>query len=337
MVDFLDLKDYMSELVYEYVPGVHRVGQNKLNFRCPICGDGHKSTSKRGWFYLDTGSYYCWNAGCPANDHGMSGVRFLSEVSGKSIAEIKNELIAKAGTFKPNEYNLKSLDSMFSDNEQDEKRFRCIDEKVKDGIWSEELPLFASKYVEDRKLLEAPYLPKSFKFYYDKQLKRLVIPWTDDYYQERTLLRSQWKEPKYRFPPGVEKPIFGLDMIDPEFKYIFILEGAFDSVWCKNGIAAGALKLSNHQRDLLKPYENDFTIVWMPDNQHADKSSHDKTMKLIQDHPYERVFIWPKVLKKFKDVNETIMFSDKFIELWKSEKFLTQNISSGLQAQMKMI
>ena len=96
------------------------------------------------------------------------------------------------------------------------------------------------------------------------------------------------------------------------------------------------MRLSNHQREILKQYEKDYTLVWMPDNQQADEASMNQTMKIVKEHPYENVFIWPKVLKKLKDVNDTIIYSDKFIDIWKSKKFLTDNISNGLMAQMKL-
>ena len=67
----LDLNSYMVDMVYELVPGVKRRG-DKLNYHCPICGDGKKRSSHRGWFYINTGSVFCWNAGCPCNN-GMSG------------------------------------------------------------------------------------------------------------------------------------------------------------------------------------------------------------------------------------------------------------------------
>lgn len=37
---------------------------NRLNFSCPYCGDSLNSRKKRGNFYLDTGSYKCYNGGC---------------------------------------------------------------------------------------------------------------------------------------------------------------------------------------------------------------------------------------------------------------------------------
>lgn len=339
MNTFLDLKDYMAELVYEYVPGVRRVGSNKLNFRCPICGDGRKSTSHRGWFYTDTGSYFCWNAGCPANDSGMSGLKFLSVVSGKTIHEVKEELISKASLFqrRPHSRQVEPIASLFGDEcvKRASER-RCVLEKVKDGEWTEELPAFVKEYVARRRLDKATFLPPWFRFYYDKAQKRLVIPWSDDYYQERTVMRSQQREDKYKFPPGVEKPIFGLDTIDPSFKFIFILEGVFDSVWVKNGIAAGSLRLSNHQKEMLKAYEGEFRLVWMPDNQRADGSSLEKTLKIAKESPYEDVFIWPEALRKFKDVNDTVVCSERFADVWRSEKFLTGNVSNGLEALLRL-
>lgn len=36
-MQFLDLNTYIIDMIYELVPGVHRQGNNQLNFRCPIC------------------------------------------------------------------------------------------------------------------------------------------------------------------------------------------------------------------------------------------------------------------------------------------------------------
>jgi hypothetical protein len=341
-MDIFDIKDYMPEMVYEYVPHVKRVG-NKLNFRCPICGDGKKLRSKRGWFYIDTGSYFCWNAGCPANS-GMSGLMFLSAVSGKSIQDVKAELFEKSNMFS----SIKSHEHEETDGDRYSKLLNdrlekpkkadefAIDDKLMKHEWSLELPDLAKTYIESRKLDRATFLPKWFRFYYDNKLRRIVIPWSNDYYQERTFLKSQKNEDKYKFPPDVEKPIFGLDMIDENFKFIFILEGVFDSIWCKNGVAAGSLKLSNHQKDILENYRKDYRIVWMPDNQLVDESSRNATRKIVDSSPFEEVFIWPKTLKKFKDVNESVIYSDKLIDLWKSEKFLTSNVHSGVLAKMSL-
>jgi len=332
-MNILDLKPYMGEMVYEYIPNVKRHSGNKLNFRCPICGDGKKRTSHRGWFYLDSGSYMCWNAGCPA-ENGMSGLKFLSIISGKSITEVRSELIKKAGSFSS---ALDSTPSSFFAEEKEKINVqRYILDKLDLNEWTEKLPIIVKKYIEERKLNKASFLPPTFKFYYDKKLQRLVIPWTNEYYQERTLLSSQKDEPKYIFPSNVEKPVFGEECIDQNFKYIFLVEGVFDSIWVKNGLAVGSLTLSNHQRDILKKYENDFTIVYLMDNQFADHSSMEKTKKLATKEPFTNIFVWPKILKSFKDINETIIFNDKFIDIWKDEEFLKKYICSGLKVKLNL-
>ena len=337
-MNILDLKPYMGEMVYEYVPGVKRHNGNKLNFRCPICGDGKKKTSHRGWFYLDSGSYLCWNAGCPA-EGGMSGLKFLSLVSGKSISEIRSELIKKAGSFSSaiDKCEIKDMsNSLFDDNKKPKSVQRYILDKIELNEWTDNLPLFAKKYLEERKLNMASFLPPSFKFYYDKKLKRLVIPWSNEYYQERLIFSSKKDDPKYIFPQNVEKPLFGEECIDKNFKYIFLVEGVFDSIWVKNGLAVGSLTLSNHQREILKKYENDFTIVYLMDNQFADNSSMEKTKKLADKEPFTNIFIWPKVLHMFKDINDTIIFNDKFIDIWKDEEFLKKYICSGLKVKLNL-
>lgn len=324
--------------------GVRRQGHNQLNFRCPICGDGKKKTSKRGHFYLNEGTYYCWNAGCPANEKGMSGLQFLSAITKKSQAELKKELIQRAGAFqevKPkSETNSigtdHSIDDLFNDlkNKKLEKTNK-IEENLLDNNWVI-LPDWVRAEVDKRKIYKSPYIKQNWELYYDKHTNRLVIPWTDDYYQLRALTKKQENESgKYLFPPEIEKPIFGLDLIDTNFKYLFLLEGVFDSIFVKNGLAVGSLKLSNKQKDILKNY-SDYTIVYFMDNQYKDKSSYDATLKLTEENPYIKLFIWPEKLKEFKDVNDTIIASDNYLRLWSNEGFLKSRIFNGVKARLQL-
>lgn len=328
----IDLHSYMADFVYEHIPGVRRQG-NKLNFRCPICGDGKKLNSRRGWYYIDTASYYCWNAGCPANESGMPGFKFLSAISGKPIKEIKLELVKRANSLQECGFTEKKFDLF---NEESKRNKVSIADKMDFGVWTEDLPDKCKQYIEDRKLLKAPFIPKNFKFLWDLESERLVIPWGNDYYQERAILSSQKDEPKYKFPSDTEKPIFGLDNLDPSFKCIFLLEGVLDAIWVKNGVAVGSLNISAHQRDILEKYKEEYKIIWMPDNQFADESSFLMTQKICKKNPNIDVFVWPKALKKFKDVNESIIYSDKFIDIWKNETFLSKCIKNGLSAMLML-
>jgi hypothetical protein len=62
------------------------------------------------------------------------------------------------------------------------------------------------------------------------------------------------------------------------------------------------------------------------DNQYKDKSSYEETLKLSKENPNINLFIWPEHLRNFKDVNDTIIYSDKFLNLWSNEKFLINRI-----------
>lgn len=93
----------------------------------------------------------------------------------------------------------------------------------------------------------------------------------------------------------------------------------------KIGLAVGSLKLSNYQQEILNKYK-DFTIVYFMDNQYKDKSSFNETIKIATENQWINLFIWPKQLKNFKDVNESIIKSEEYLRLWTNEKFLCSRI-----------
>lgn len=333
----LDLNQYMVDMVYELVPGVKRNG-DKLNFKCPICGDSHKRKSlKRGWFYIKTGSVFCWNAGCPCNS-GMSGLQFLALVSGKSIYEVKTELIKRAGSFTTAVVSTAQTINLFDDLTEKKKSKLSVSEHILDADWVDQLPELASKILITRKIYKAPYL-YGLKFYYNKHSKRLVIPWSDTYWQERALLKSQEEtEGKYLFPfdEAAKKPIYGLENLDNKYKNLFLLEGIFDSIFVKNGCALGSLKMSNLQEKQLEHYANNYNIILFPDNQYKDESSYITTMNILKNKPFQKIFIWPKELFKFKDVNDTVISSDNFIKLWSNENFLNSRIFNGITGILEL-
>lgn len=324
-------------MVYELVPGIHRVN-NQLNFRCPICGDSSKKRNKRrGHFYLNECSYFCWNAGCLANGKGLSGLQFLSAITNKTQRELKSELIKRANNFTDILYKQKTsnINDLFEDSKT-VKNNHIVHTKLLDNQWCSVPEWLYNDVIKSRKLDKAPFISSDWNLYFDNQTNRLVIPWSEDYYQLRAITKEQEKNSgKYLFPPGIEKPIFGLDKIDPDFKYIFLLEGVFDSIFVKNGCAVGSLKLSNKQEEQLQQYiKNGYTIVYFMDNQYTDKSSYNETLKISKENPYINLFIWPPNLKNFKDVNDTIIYSDKFLKLWSNETFLTSRIYNGVKAHL---
>lgn len=335
---YFDLKPYIVDLIYENVSGVSRSG-NQLNFRCPICGDGKKRKSKRGHFYLDTCSYYCFNGGCDANESGMSGLMFLSRIMALSIQDVKKELIKRAGSLK--KVMEERVEEIEKTSEQKHKTFipsaeGLVREHVLDGDWTTDLPGFVNDIIQKRKLRKAPFLPNDFQFYFDKKEERLVIPWNENYYQERAITYEQEKEGKYKFPPEIDKPVFGISQIDSNIPYIFLVEGVFDSIWVRNGVAVGSLTISNHQMDILRKHAGSSELIYLMDNQWQDKSSLDKTEKILKEQPFTKVFIWPKELQKFKDINESVMYSDDMIKVWSNIKFLKSRIACGIKGMLML-
>ena len=337
-MSYFDLKPYIIDLIYENVSGVSRQG-NQLNFRCPICGDGHKRKSKRGHFYLDTNSYYCFNGGCEANEHGMSGLVFLSKILAISVQDVKKELIKRAGSMKKAMEEVKSTPQIVEISKKQlyiPPSEGLVKEHVLDGDWTDDLPSFVEEIIEKRKLRNAPFLPKNFHFYFDKKEERLVIPWNENYYQERAITYEQEKESKYKFPSDIEKPIFGITEIDKSIPYVFLVEGVFDSIWVKNGVATGSLTIAKQQRKRLKEQDTKFELVYLMDNQWKDKTSLEKTKKILQEEPFTKVFIWPKELQQFKDINESIIYSDKMINLWSNINFLKSRIAHGIKGMLML-
>lgn len=82
MTEIFDLNNYMIDMLYQLIPNIKRQN-NQLNFRCPLCGDSKKKSKRRGHWYINQGTYYCWNAGCIANGKGLSGLQFLSKLTRK--------------------------------------------------------------------------------------------------------------------------------------------------------------------------------------------------------------------------------------------------------------
>ena len=290
---------------------------DRWNFKCPICGDSQKnSRSKRGWYYIKTNSYYCWNGGCAASEQGLPILKVLSLVCHQSMAELKLEYLKSLGKTSKKIHKKEEVKVLPKQKVELLDSWIPIDDNIQ-------------KYIEHRRILEAPFAPKNWQFYFDKKKKRLVIPWNINgklkSYQLRAIYKNQ--TPKYLFPFNVDKPVFGIDNVDESFPYIFGLEGAFDSIWVKNGVAIGGLTPTENQINSIKSKLCDY--VYMFDNQWADETSMKKSIKLATDDPYAKIFIWPHGTN-CKDVNEFVIKQNKnpFVE----KTFLKKHIYSGVRA-----
>ena len=107
------------------------------------------------------------------------------------------------------------------------------------------------------------------------------------------------------------------------------MEGVFDAIFVKNGLAIGGIHLTNDQKKLLSNYMLDH--VYLLDNQWLDPSSMRESLKLLQKR--QKVFIWPKNFQA-KDVNEHVIKvgTNPFMDM----DFLTSNTYHGLKGIIRL-
>jgi len=333
-----NLTHYVIEKIYSYCSGQKEKHTDRLNFRCPVCGDSKTDKSKkRGWFYFATNSFYCYNCQNSCNAYNL-----LSILENKEIKEIKRDLIKdKILLLEPSNSN--SFTTEPSNNNEFTKVVKEYTTKEDSWIHYSENKL-CSELVKTRRLMEAPFKPNNWDLYYCTYFKRLVIPWLDEsnqisYYQLRSLLPAQ--QPKYLFPKNGEKNLF-ITNLDTNFPYIFLVEGVLDAIFCKNSACIGSSSLTVNQKKSIELYKSlGYKIVWLLDNQRVDESSYKKTLSILKpnhnavfkDIDNELVFIWDKKIKE-KDINE--YYIKNKTNPFKDEQYLLDHTFYGAKALLKL-
>jgi hypothetical protein len=309
-----------DQLAY-LIPKIYKHA-HKWNFPCPFCDDAIKH-QKRGWYYLENDSYYCFNAGCIANDGLTTGFKLLSLLKHEQIAVVKKDYLM----------SVKDLKSILTRIKTTPKVAAAPTEKLRIPNEWVDLPANIQSYIDDRMVQQAPGLyKKQMRLFWNSEMNRIVIPYIENgkivYYQERSTTGGA----KYIFPTDLEKEIFGLDNIDKSFGSIYLLEGAFDSIFVKNGIALGGIKITQHQTEKINTKFFDYDRVYLFDNQNVDPSSHDRITKLAKSDPQQKVFLWPKNIKD-KDVNEYVKRTKELTKFF-DVGFLKENTMTALKASL---
>lgn len=276
--------------------GQIEMGREAWKIRCPFCGDSKKSArKKRGNYYLEDGMYKCYNGECQIY---CDSFRLVAELESKPLSQVKADFFkhekSGGGDF---EY-VQELQPKHTNNEPE--KF------VVPSSWTmltDEL----KEYVHSRMLQTAPNVQGELLLFYNTESRRLVIPWIMNgkiaYYQERAL--SPHQQPKYLFPKATTgRPLYGIDNVSSSYPWIFYLEGALDSIWVKNGTAAGSISLSSTQSETLSNYI-EHEVVYFPDNPWVDKAARENIRKLSETHKGLKVWMWPKGIQE-KDVNELV-------------------------------
>lgn len=320
---------FLNEKIVQYLPQPHIQVGDKINFRCPICGDSRKSsTKKRGWYYLKSGSYFCFNCST-----GLSGIKLLKILSGSDYESIHREyinLFLKSGL----DHSLSS--AVWTPNAYDEPNVFSL-RSILDPSMKKPLTDKAKEYLNNRRVLDAPFLKEPLYSIVSHNGKEeyILIPWkvngVDAYYQVNDFLKI--KSMKYMFPKGKKKLIYGLDNIDPSYKKIFAFEGVYDSLFVKNGIATGTKSITDYQMKLIKERWPHHEVVVSFDN---DLPGFSSTKKLIETGKASKFFVWFDGKTQEKDINEYVL-ARRDLKMFSSAKKLDGMVYDSLQMKLWML
>lgn len=330
-------EQYVVNVLYE---NIYKISYNKYNKSyngcCPICKEGNSWGKKKRFYYIPEKELaYCHNCG-----YSKKVLTFITEVTNKSLHEIINEVkefdIEILPIEEPKEVK-KVIDKSLPED--------CINlsdisqiEYYKDNA----VVKTALQLIKDRKLDKGINKPKTFYVSLKDVVhkNRLILPFYDEnddiiFYQSRGLTKKDlFERPKYLSKVGAERSLYGMQNINSNLDNVFIFEGPIDSYFVENGLATCGItersdkmftSLQKEQINKLNLYEK----VYVLDNQYCDKAALSKSIILADNN--EKVFIWPKELKRFKDFNDICVAGNK--DKIRPE-FILKNTHSGLKAKL---
>jgi transcription elongation factor Elf1 len=331
MVDYVDMQ-YITMLSgrYQRFSIKHR-NPLKCNFRCPICNDSQKSTSKaRGWIIENqkTSSlfYNCFNCGA-----SFSFRQFLKQQD----PSLYNDYVAEKflnGDKKPVQSEIKNpAKPVFTKNPLSTiKKISQLkyDHPVKTYINQRQIPTdqhYRLYYAPKFKTWINSLIPDKFPPF-KKDEPRLILPFLDENGKCFGVSARGFDPNGLRYISimfqDVPK-IFGLDKVDFNKKYM-IVEGALDSLFLSNSIAmAGA----DGNTTGLHNIEN-ATFVFDAESRNLEIT---KRIEKLITKGYN-VCIWPHGLPG-KDINEMVIAGMSPANI---EKLITENTFRGLEAQLKL-
>lgn len=314
----------------------------RVNFRCPVCGDSHKSKAKtRGWILENKNnlaSFYCHNCGA-----SMSFPKFIEYLDpGLYTDYIIDRKLDSISVEKPQELYEKPLEQIKNKVPEFKKSGSPLlaikkisqldnDHPAKQYVLKRQIPTNAHHrlyYTPKFKSWVNSIIPNKL----DDKMKdepRLIIPFID---QRGNLFgfqgRSFRKNDPLRYITIMideNKPkIFGLDEVDFERPY-FIFEGPIDSLFIKNSIAMAG---SDGDFTSMQNLGNS-TLVF--DNEPRNKEIVAKMEKYILKGL--KVCIWDEAIKS-KDINDIVL--NEGLSPHDIKILIENRTFSGLRAQLEL-
>ena len=315
-------------------------GVNVHEAGCPICREGHSWGRKRRSYFIPHENIIC----CHNCGWYSSPFKWIIEVANMTYDEIKYEI--ETGDFKYTDITLHEKESLRSPVSNTETLPRdsinLTDPLQISHFKSDRTMQSILEFVKRRRLDTAINRPKALYVSLTDHIhkNRLCLPFYDSndkiiHYQTRGVLsRDLHDRPKYLSKSNSQKSLFNYNTVPSSADMIYIFEGPIDSCFVKNSVAvAGIQESSNNtltalQKQMLSTRSLS-DHAWVLDNQWIDPASYSKTKSLIDSG--SNVFIWPKSLKRFKDINDICIHAG-LDEV--SETFMRKNIYSGLTAKL---
>ena len=300
---------------------------NKANFRCPVCGDSNKSSTKaRGWFFPgdnDDYMFHCFN--CNAVIGSLSNYlklyhpndykqyimdKFSGNKKRSNFSNIKktNKIIVKSNNIK-----LPSVTGIYKDYLIE----RCIPES-KHHLFSftDNFKKFAIDFLDgSNSETNIVKLPTD---------KRLLIPFYDENNNINVIQgRSIDKKSNLRYitlkrDPNASK-VYGMERVKYNDKApVCVVEGPIDSVLIPNCIASADSNLLTAKGD-----------IYIYDNQYRNAEIVNAIQNTIDKG--HKVTLFPEYIDG-KDLNKMVENGMSVSELY---KMILENTYSGLMATCK--
>jgi len=325
---------YIINKFYQYSAFVkYQRCSNSYRGACPACREGSSwGKQTRLNYYVNQNLILCYN--CQKTWSPLNWIKEIGALTYREIIEEANNydnitIIGEEIFDKPEKpknthdlpFNAINLSDeiqikYYEDNQVIKDALTLIKKRRLDTAINKTLPLYIS--LDD-------YIHKN----------RLCIPFRDPdnkirFYQTRALYKKDEDIAKYLSKINSDKTIFGLNNIDSSLDYLFIFEGPIDSMFVKNGVSMAGLRISELQKQLLGKYFL-YKRIWILDNQLDNPDVYNKNIELIERG--ETIFIWPKMYKNFKDLNEICC---KLGLNGIKPEFLIKNSYEGLRARVKL-
>lgn len=323
--------EYIIHKFYQYAGYPrHKKISNTYEGGCGICREGQSWGRKRRLYYIVKENIIC----CHNCGWYSSPVDWIIEVTGMNWSQVRDE--SEEYDYIPGlDEETSSVSVISSDLPVDS--IDLFDTHQLRYHGSNQIVKKCLDVIASRRLDTAVNRPKSlYVSLTDKTHKnRLTIPFYDmngkvSHYQSRRVLDDD--SPKYLSKTNSEKSLFNVDNLNsPE--QVFIFEGPIDAFFVRNSVAvAGIQDTDSIALTTIQQTQLDGCFlskrVWVLDN---DSTGHSKTERLLRRG--ESVFVWPRELTEFKDINELCSRTGRD-EI--STEFILRNTFSGMKGHVKL-